>query len=135
MAESGLLKLAWQGTVQVTIGGKDVGTIVENSTEYVAETQEPKEKKKEGGTTIAAKPKPPKRTLKFVVAKEGLEDIPDKDIQQSGDIELTAEGQKPLTWAGATCTISRKWVNEEGTEDTYTCILPTAGTGGGEAGK
>lgn len=128
------MKLAWQGTVKVTIGGAEVGTIVENTTEYVVETQEPKEKKKEGGETIAAKPKKPKRTLKFVVAKEGLEDIPDTDVQKSGDVVLTAEGQNPVTWAGATCTISRKWVNEEGTEDTYTCILPTAGTGGGLAG-
>lgn len=128
------MNLAWQGKVKATLDGSDLGAVKIGSARYSVTTPEPRTKQEEGGAIVASKPGRPERTLTLVIIKEGLLDLPDAEISGTGDLELTAEGHDPIKWEGTSYTVSREWINEEGTEDTYTFICPKAGAKQGAGG-
>lgn len=117
--------------MKATLDGVDLGAVKIGSARYSVTTPEPRTKQEEGGGIVATKPARPERKLTLVIIKEGLLDLPDKEISGTGDLELTPEGHEPIKWEGASYTVSREWINEEGTEDTYTFICPKAGNKAG----
>lgn len=111
--------------VNVSVAGQDVGNVKDKTTKFTAKPGEVTKVLAEGEEVVHAIPGAMERTLAFTVLKEAVEE-PEEAVVR-GDVILTIEGDKPITYKNATVSIGTDFDTSDGAVWLYECTLPTKG--------
>ena len=112
--------------VNVSVAGQDVGNVKDKTTKFTAKAGEVMKILAEGENVVHAIPGTMERTLSFTVLKEAIEEPAEETVR--GDVVLTVEGDKPITYKDATVSIGTDFDTSDGAVWLYECTLPTKGT-------